>query len=128
APYRILHLAGHGAFEYPMIVDQVNSGASTETATPTITGMVLGNGIFITPGEVEKMRFVPELVFINCCHLGQMAGESKPGNTPFHRLAANLAAQFIRMGVRAVVAAGWAVDDTAASTFARTFYDHVLSG
>ena len=32
------------------------------------------------------------------------------------------------MGVRAVVAAGWAVDDDAAALFARTFYERMLSG
>src|SRR5207247_4671448 len=45
-----------------------------------------------------------------------------------HKLAANLAAQFIRMGVRAVVAAGWAVNDDDAKTFARTFYEAMLAG
>ena len=43
-------------------------------------------------------------------------------------MAANLAAQFIRMGVRAVIAAGWAVDDAAAQTFACEFYAGLLSG
>ena len=32
------------------------------------------------------------------------------------------------MGVRAVVAAGWAVDDRAAAEFARAFYDRMLDG
>ena len=36
----------------------------------------------------------------------------------FHKLAANLATQFIKIGARAVVAAGWEVDDAAAKTFA----------
>jgi len=39
-----------------------------------------------------------------------------------------VAQQFIRMGVRAVVAAGWAVDDQAAKEFARTFYREMLNG
>nr|WP_269747360.1 CHAT domain-containing protein [Imhoffiella purpurea] len=39
-----------------------------------------------------------------------------------------MAAQFIRMGVRAVVAAGWAVDDQAAPTFAETFYHLMTNG
>ena len=29
---------------------------------------------FLTPGDVEQMRCVPELVFINCCHLGNTGG------------------------------------------------------
>ena len=73
----------------------------------------LGRDIVLTPGDIEQMRWVPELVFINCCHLG------KPGaGTDRGALAANLGMQFIRMGVRAVVAAGWAVDDAAALAFA----------
>src|ERR1700730_1211328 len=44
------------------------------------------------------------------------------------RGAANLAAQFIRIGVRAVVAAGWMVEDQAAQTFAAQFYKDILSG
>jgi hypothetical protein len=73
------------------------------------------------------MRHVPELVFVNCCHLGQAAGEA-PLFTRYHELAANLAIQFITMGVRAVVAAGWAVDDAAAKTFAQTFYEAMFAG
>jgi hypothetical protein len=73
------------------------------------------------------MRYVPEVVFINCCHLGQTAGETRPP-TAFPDLAANLATQFIRMGARAVVAAGWAVDDAAAQTFARVFYQEMFAG
>ena len=33
--------------------------------------MVIGRDIFLTPGDIEQMRWVPELVFINCCHLGK---------------------------------------------------------
>ncbi|MCA9501225.1 MAG: CHAT domain-containing protein, partial [Nitrospira sp.] len=44
----------------------------------------------------------------------------------FHQLASNLGTQLIRMGVRAVVAAGWAVDDLAAKTFAKKFYEEMF--
>ena len=40
----------------------------------------------------------------------------------------NLGVQFINMGVKAVVAAGWAVDDGAANAFAGSFYNHLLDG
>jgi len=130
-PYRILHLAGHGAFEYAVYDGDdlaQKDGSDGDGPARTITGMVLAKGIFLTPAEIEQMRFVPELVFINCCHLGEMTGEATRKPIPYHELAANVAAQFIRMGVRAVVAAGWAVDDSAASTFATKFYDCMLSG
>ena len=147
--YRVIHLAGHGVYEWPL-------GDGTDA---TVTGMVLGNGMYLTAGEVGQMRQVPELVVVNCCHLGSMgsagpvppvtpttaggsggpggfggssappgsaAGVPRSGN--YHRLAASFATELIDIGVRAVVACGWAVDDAAASTFATTFYDRMLSG
>lgn len=125
--YRLLHLAGHGVFEHDMTETYIDD-RTQEPATRTrrVTGMVLGENIFLTPVEIEQMRQVPELVFINCCHLGHLGQPEAP--TDRHRLAANLATQLIRMGVRAVVAAGWAVDDRAAETFALSFYRAMLSG
>ncbi len=129
--WRILHLAGHGEHEYPLPVPLANAepcdetGAARQRAVKPVSGMVIGREAFLTPGDIEQMRWVPELVFINCCHLGrtQAGGASDRG-----ALAANLGVQFIRMGVRAVVAAGWAVDDGAALAFAETFYARMLDG
>ena len=119
-PYRVLHLAGHGVYRF--------KPAGQEEP---VTGMVIGDNTFLTPGEIEQLRTVPELVFINCCHLGFIES-GKIGATPqelaFPRLAANLATEFIRIGVRAVIAAGWAVEDVAATTFATTFYQLMLNG
>jgi hypothetical protein len=130
--YRILHLSGHGVHDFPLAVAE-RPGArcgACEQALPAaeklVSGMVIGNGIILTPGDVEQMRWVPELVFINCCHLGRTDATSQNPHWRPSRLAANLGAQFIRMGVRAVVAAGWAVDDAAAEHFARVFYDHLI--
>ncbi len=118
--YRILHLAGHGVYQYPV--------AAPAPSSHTVSGMVIGTNVFLTPTEVEQMRQVPELVFINCCHLGKIEGGNDTNRKDRHLLAANLAAQFIRMGVRAVIAAGWAVDDAAAQTFACEFYAGLLAG
>jgi pimeloyl-ACP methyl ester carboxylesterase len=143
-PYRVLHLAGHGVYRYlragaaqcgecgqPLPAEQPDQrGQDGER----ITGMVIGDDAFLTPVEVRQMRQVPELVFINCCHLGRIEGApagdaaSRNERTDYNRIAANVATEFIRMGVRAVVAAGWAVDDDAAALFGRTFYDRMLSG
>ncbi len=114
-PWRVLHLAGHGEHAFK---------ATPES--PPLSGLVIGKGVFLTPGDVAQMRYVPELVFINCCHLGKT---QQTGPRPaFGKLAANLGAQFIEMGVRAVVCAGWAVDDEAALTFARSFYSELFAG
>lgn len=121
--WRILHLAGHGVHEYAL-------PAASGGQARSVSGMVIGDGWFLTPGDVEQMRFVPELVFINCCHLGATGARGAESSElpEFNRLAANLAMQFIRMGVRAVVAAGWAVDDAAARCFAETLYGALLEG
>ena len=116
-PYRIVHLAGHGDF-------REKKGDLRERS-----GMVLDNGAFLTAAEVRKMVQVPELVFLNCCFIGQVgpeAGAEEP--TAYNRLAASISRELIEMGVRAVVAAGWAVRDDAALLFAQTFYDEMLNG
>jgi CHAT domain/Tetratricopeptide Repeats-Sensor/Lecithin:cholesterol acyltransferase len=115
-PWRIVHLAAHGVFQF-----------TPAPGEPPVSGLVLDDGVFITAADAVQMRHVPDLVFINCCHLGQTRGEA-PLLTAFNELAANLGTEFIEMGVRAVVAAGWAVDDAAANTFARTFYERMLAG
>lgn len=128
--WRILHLCGHGEHEFPLpqigAPDQVAAAVDVAAgrSVKTVSGMVIGRDTFLTPGDVEQMRWVPELVFINCCHLGRSQG-GRGGI--YQELAANLAVQFIRMGVKAVVAAGWAVDDAAATAFAESFYTHLLA-
>jgi hypothetical protein len=128
--WRILHLAGHG--EHEMVLEEdAAAQVDGEDERPVskrrqpLSGMVIGRKTFLTPGDVEQMRWVPEVVFINCCHLGK-TGASRHGK--YSLLAANLGVQFITMGVKAVVAAGWAVDDGAASAFAESFYTRLLDG
>ncbi len=107
--YRILHIAAHGEFD--------------ETH-PKSSGIVLGPGLRLSARDLRQLRVVPELVFLNCCHLGKLG--TNP-STKFHRIAASVARELIEMGVAAVVAAGWAVNDAAAETFAATFYDEIIT-
>lgn len=116
--YQVIHLAGHGVYE------EESSDSGSKSAA---TGMVIGENLVLTPAQINQMPRIPELVFLNCCHLGRQDVESRIRDD-YHLLAANLSTQFIRMGVRAVVAAGWAVDDAAARTFALEFYDQMLRG
>jgi len=112
-PWRIVHIAGHGM-----------PGASGVPG-----GVVLSNGTFLGPDEFSNMRTVPELVFVNCCHLGSNEA-SQLLNTRYDRaqFAAGVASALIAIGVRCVVAAGWAVDDDAATVFAEAFYRSLLRG
>jgi pimeloyl-ACP methyl ester carboxylesterase len=121
--FRILHLAGHGVLNYRPMENNDNE--------PEIyTGMVLEKDVYLTANEIKNKKKIPELVFINCCYLGVLDSTNKQNEAPydFNVFAASLSQEFIEMGVKAVVAAGWAVDDLAAKTFAEKFYDSMLKG
>ncbi len=111
--YSIIHLAGHGVFN---------------PNSPKQSGMVIGNNIFLTVFEIEQMPVVPELVFVNCCHLGYSSSADEKFYQNRYKLAANIGTQLISIGVKVVIAAGWAVNDAAALDFARVFYSSMFSG
>ena len=108
-PYRVVHIAGHGEFG-------------------GLGGVVLSGGTFLGANEVKAMRTVPELVFLNCCHLA--ARDPNSLLKPYDRaaFAAGLAQALIEVGVRCVIAAGWAVEDEPAKVFATNFYAALLRG
>jgi tetratricopeptide (TPR) repeat protein/pimeloyl-ACP methyl ester carboxylesterase len=129
--YQILHLAGHGVVDYPLPAEKVlnkDFHCTGEQEPTLVTGMVIGKHHFLTPVEIRQMPTTPAFVFINCCHLGSTDVKGRKYQDQPNKLAANLATQLIRQGVRAVIAAGWAVDDDAAQTFAESFYRAFLSG
>lgn len=107
AEWLVLHVAGHGGYV------QGERGQS---------GVYLNEGLRLTAGEIAQMPVVPALVFLNCCYAGVVEHATRPG------LAATIAEELVRHGVRAVVAAAWLVNDDAAQTFAREFYAALLEG
>ena len=111
--YKIIHFAGHGIF---------NRDPSKGS------GMVIGKNLLLSSREIRQMSTSPELVFLNCCHLGRTDGESELLWQKRYKLAANLGTQLIDNGVKCVIAAGWAVDDNAALEFARVFYTRMFEG
>jgi hypothetical protein len=110
--YRIIHLAGHGMFN---------------EKDPELSGMLIGNGIFLTTKEICQMSKVPDLVFVNCCYLGKVGETAEEISNQRYKLAANIGTQLIMNGVKVVIAAGWAVDDEAALHFTKAFYKEILS-
>ncbi len=111
-PWRILHISAHGVFDLPHADGRRRSG------------VLLSDGLLITAAEIMAMETVPELVFLNCCHLGQVdVGTQGPGS---NKLAASVARELIAIGVRCVVVAGWAVNDESARLFGETFYAQLL--
>src|SRR5262249_29686167 len=107
--WRVVHVAGHGALP-------------AEDGSPG--GVVLSDKTFLGPQEIEAMRIVPELVFINCCHLGAFPAKA----LLYDRVdfASGVARKLINIGVRCVIAAGWAVVDGAAQEVATTLYKSLL--
>jgi len=111
--YKVIHLAGHGIYN---------------PEQPGLSGMVIGEKLFLSTADIAQMSTIPELVFINCCFLGRIQGVEEKYYQNRYRLAANIGTQLIEMGVKAVIAAGWAVDDRAAATFATRFYEEMFGG
>ena len=110
-PYRILHISAHGVFGVRHQDGRLRSG------------VVLSDGLLITAAEIAAMESVPELVFLNCCHLGTV---DQPIGRGANKLAASVARELIDIGVRCVIVAGWAVDDRKAAMFGQTFYEELL--
>ena len=122
-PYRVVHIAAHGIYD-----DGSCSGD---------TGVVIGPEphMRLTAVDVANMGVTPDLVFLNCCHLGRLGsflqGASEAQRRAYeqpHRAAASVARQLLQNGVGAVVVAGWAVDDVAAAAFADSLYTALLAG
>ena len=111
--YRIIHLAGHSMYD---------------AEHPRNAGLVIGNNLFLSANEIAQMRLLPELVFINCCYLGKEGNSPEALYSHRNKLAASMGIQLIENGVKAVVMAGWPINDDAAHDFANTFYHHMLQG
>ncbi|MGI8685289.1 MAG: CHAT domain-containing protein [Acidimicrobiales bacterium] len=109
--WRVLHIAAHGRF--------VPGDSST-------SGVVIDAETTLTANVLRQLPAIPELVFLNCCELGRVAGATR--GPAVKGLAASVARELMRIGVRAVVAAGWVVDDDPAVLFAETFYRALLEG
>ena len=108
-PWRMLHISAHGVFGLRHADGRWRSG------------VLLSDGLLITAVEIGAMEVVPDVVFLNCCHLGTV-DMGRQGN----KLAASIARELIDIGVRCVIVAGWAVDDQGAQRFGETFYQELL--
>ena len=102
--HQVLHIASHGVYHEDR---------------PDDTGAILARGAMLTTDTIGQLTSVPDVVFLNCCSLGRIG---------LHRMAAGLAREFMAIGVRALIAAAWPIDDNAARVFAETFYRELIAG
>ncbi len=120
--WQVVHIAGHGSPPEHL------EGAAGGPADGATRGLVLSHG-FLGPSEIHAMRTVPELVFVNCCYLAESHSAQLLGSEPnLAQFASTVAEALIELGVRCVIAAGWAVEDGPAEIFATTFYDALMRG
>ncbi len=122
--WQIIHIAAHGVFNH-----RFENESSRERKTGIVLGGVRETLVLESP-MFQQMPVTPELVFVNCCSLGALdpVVENAYLRSDRPALASSIGVQLIRMGVKAVIAAGWEVDDTLAAQFANTFYDGMLGG
>jgi len=119
--HEIVHYCGHGVDDVRRYANGFEHPLPVSDPEHAVSGMVLGEGIFLTAELLESLRELPKLAFVNCCHLGAI--KDKP-----HAVAAHFAEKLVLMGVPCVIAAGWAVDDQTAACFAEAFYGAFLTG
>ena len=108
--WRVVHIAAHG------MLDESGNAANS--------GVVLGPGRRLTAATIGQLSVVPDLVVVNACHLGAVTRQLDGMN----RVAASFARRLMQIGVRAVVVAGWAVEDGPAVVFAHALYSELLQG
>jgi CHAT domain-containing protein/pimeloyl-ACP methyl ester carboxylesterase len=113
--YRVIHIAGHGRFD-------------ENSKDPLRNGVVISADEILGPVQFRQRLVAPDLVFLNCCHIGRIDDAARlQDRSHFAHLAASLALELMRSGVTAVVAAGWAVNDRQATAFASRFYECMLA-
>lgn len=106
--YKIIHLAGHGLYKAN---DELHSG------------MLIGEDSYLSNHNIRNLSYVPDLVFINCCHIGNFHADGRNK----HELAASISLELIKKGVKCIIAAAWAIDDHAAKNFTEEFYRNMFN-
>jgi len=107
--YDVVHYAGHAGF------DPVNR---------TRSGLICAGGEWLTGQDLAGLRVLPPLVFFNACESARVRkkGEEHIGGN------VGVAESLMRGGVANFIGTYWPVGDSAAFSFAETFYGDIISG
>ena len=108
----LIHLAAHGDAERGEIL------LSPKRLTPS--SIPREEAYLLTMADISQIKLRAKLVVLSCCHSarGQIRAEGVIG----------IARAFIGSGARSVLAARWALDDTATEQFMNSFYEHLFRG
>ena len=107
----LIHLAAHGNAERGEIV------LSPECPADYVPRE---EAFLLTMEDISRIKLQAKLVVLSCCHSarGQIKAEGVIG----------IARAFLGSGARSVLAARWALDDTATEKFMTCFYEHLFRG
>jgi len=116
----VIHYAGHAFFD---------------ARVPSQSGLVCHGDEYLTGADLASLGNLPSLVFFNACESGRVRKapakklrEGEGGAADRLRKTASFAEAFMRGGVANYVGTYWPVGDSAAETFAGTFYRALLKG
>ncbi|CAH3131564.1 unnamed protein product [Pocillopora meandrina] len=109
----LIHIAAHGDAERGEIV------LSPKHTSP-LSPLPREGDYLLTMADISKTRLRAKLVVLSCCHSarGHIRTEGVIG----------IARAFLGAGARSVLAARWALDDTATEQFMTCFYRHLFRG
>ena len=107
----LIHLAAHGDAERGEIV------LSPECPADYVPRE---EAFLLTMEDISQIKLRAKLVVLSCCHSarGQIKAEGIIG----------IVRAFLGSGARSVLAARWALDDTATEKFMTCFYEHLFRG
>nr|XP_058947593.1 tetratricopeptide repeat protein 28-like [Pocillopora verrucosa] len=107
----LVHLAAHGDAERGEIV------LSPECSADYVPRE---EAFLLTMEDISRIKLRAKLVVLSCCHSarGQIKAEGVIG----------IVRAFLGSGARSVLAARWALDDTATEKFMTCFYEHLFRG
>lgn len=107
----VFHYCGHSFYE--------NTGDDE-------SGLILAGNTRLTLDEIETLRVLPQVVFLNSCEGGKM--RSAEPERPAGYNAQSFAEFFLGTGVEAFIGTFWEVTDQAAYGFAEELYARLAQG
>ena len=107
----VIHFAAHGNAERGEIVLSPNR---------TINPIPQEEDYLLTMSDISKVQLRAKLVVLSCCHSGR--GKFRAEGV------IGIARAFLGSGVRSVLVASWAIEDTATEQLMSRFYKHLVGG
>ena len=107
----LIHFAAHGNSERGEIVLSPNR---------TTNSIPQEEDYLLTMSDISQVQLRAKLVVLSCCHSGRGLFRTEG--------VIGIARAFLGSGVRSVLVASWAIEDTATEQLMSRFYEHLVGG